>query len=248
MQIIADYHTHTRYSHGKGTPEENVLAAMEKGLRRIAVSEHAGAHLFYGVRGEKLKALRLETDRLNKVYGNRIEVLMGLECNLLGGGKCDLSLPRALWPKSFDAAPFDVLLLGFHKGILPRDALTWRAMGEAFGIAKADPVKVANALLETADRHGIHMLSHPCEYVKADIATLARGAKELNILLEINASHVSLSPEDLRTAAEAGAMFVVGSDAHTPERVGCFDAALEAAEKAGVSDRIVNAAGEKPVN
>lgn len=46
MIITADYHTHTNYSHGKGTPEENVLAAIEKGLRRIAISEHAGAHLF----------------------------------------------------------------------------------------------------------------------------------------------------------------------------------------------------------
>ena len=31
MIITADYHTHTNYSHGKGTPEENVLAAIEKG-------------------------------------------------------------------------------------------------------------------------------------------------------------------------------------------------------------------------
>lgn len=240
MKIIADYHTHTVYSHGKGTPEENVLAAIKKGLRRIAVSEHAGAHLFYGVRGEKLRALRLEIDRLNKVYGDRIEVLMGLECNLLGGGKCDLSLPRTLWPKNFDAAPFDVLLLGFHKGILPRDALTCRAMGEAFRIGKADPVKIAQALLETADRHRIGMLSHPSEYVKADITTLAKGAKELGILLEINASHVSLSPEDLRKAADAGARFVVGSDAHCPARVGVFDAALAAAEEAGVEAHIIN--------
>lgn len=240
MKIFADYHTHTVYSHGKGTAEANVLAAMEKGLRRIAVSEHAGAHLFYGVRGEKLAALRREIDSLNKRYGNEIEVLMGLECNMLGGGKCDLSLPRTLWPKGFDAAPFDVLLLGFHKGIMPRDALTWRAMGEAFHLCKADPVKVANALLETADRHHIGMLSHPCEYVRADIPTLAKGAKELNILLEINASHVSLTPEELREAASFGAKFAVGSDAHSPERVGCFDAALDAAVKAGVEEHITN--------
>ena len=51
MIITADYHTHTNYSHGKGTPEENVLVAIEKGLRRIAISEHAGAHFLWRARG-----------------------------------------------------------------------------------------------------------------------------------------------------------------------------------------------------
>ena len=93
MIITADYHTHTNYSHGKGTPEENVLAAIEKGLRRIAISEHAGAHLFYGVRGTRLARLRREVDALARRYANEIEVLMGLECNLMAAGKCDAPLP-----------------------------------------------------------------------------------------------------------------------------------------------------------
>ena len=33
MQILADYHTHTKYSHGKGTIEENVLEAISKGIK-----------------------------------------------------------------------------------------------------------------------------------------------------------------------------------------------------------------------
>ena len=35
MQILADYHTHTKYSHGKGTIEENVLEAISKGIKTI---------------------------------------------------------------------------------------------------------------------------------------------------------------------------------------------------------------------
>ena len=62
--LFADYHTHTCFSHGTGTPEENVQAALQRGLCAIAISEHGPAHMFYGVRKEKLLALRREVDRL----------------------------------------------------------------------------------------------------------------------------------------------------------------------------------------
>ena len=112
----ADYHTHTNYSHGKGTPEENVLAAIEKGLRRIAISEHAGAHLFYGVRGTRLARLRREVDALARRYANEIEVLMGLECNLMAAGKCDAPLPGcADIPCGADLAPVSYTHLDVYK-------------------------------------------------------------------------------------------------------------------------------------
>ena len=52
--LTKDLHTHTLYSHGKGTPEENVLAAISCGLKTVAVSEHGPGHMFFGVRGRKL--------------------------------------------------------------------------------------------------------------------------------------------------------------------------------------------------
>lgn len=237
MIITADYHTHTNYSHGTGTPEENVLAAIEKGLRRIAISEHAGAHLFYGVRGEALSRLRREVDVLAQRYANQIDVLLGLECNLIAAGLCDAPLPGA----AVDFAMFDTLLLGYHKGVWPRDTLARAALGESFGIGRADPVKVAEALLRTAEQYKIDTLSHPCAYVQADIPTLARGAAQLGVMLEINASHVSLTPEQLRVAASYGAKFVIGSDAHTPSRVGDFAKAVCAAQNAGVAHLVCNA-------
>lgn len=187
---------------------------------------------------------RREVDALARRYANEIEVLMGLECNLMAAGKCDAPLPGcADIPCGADLAPFDVLLLGYHKGVWPEDAATRGAFRESFGLGHANPVKVAEALLETANRYHIGMLSHPCEYVQADIPTLARGAAELGVLLEINASHVSLSPRSSAKPLLTAQSLSSEATRTPPSRVGTFERAIRAAEEAQVAHLVVNAEG-----
>ena len=45
MILTADYHTHTPYSHGKNTVEENVARAKEIGLKQIAITDHGFSHV-----------------------------------------------------------------------------------------------------------------------------------------------------------------------------------------------------------
>ena len=63
IKLVADYHTHTLYSHGKGTIIDNVLAAREKGLKAIAITDHGFNHLTFGVKKRKLKKMRQEIDK-----------------------------------------------------------------------------------------------------------------------------------------------------------------------------------------
>ena len=231
--VFADYHTHTFFSHGTGTPEENVKAAIERGLDAVAISEHGPGHLFYGVRGQRLLALRREVDRLAEKYAGQIRVLMGMECNLTGFGACDL-------PQGKDIPPFDVTLLAYHKGVFPRDGFCFSRTLEALRLGKSAPVPTAEALLAAAERYHITMFSHPGLYVAADIPTLARGARELGVLLELNAARVTLSQEEIQQAAALGASFVIGSDAHSPHRVGDFQLGIEAARAAGVLGSVTN--------
>ena len=39
-RMIYDHHTHTVYSHGKGSIEDNVKVALSKGLKSVAITDH----------------------------------------------------------------------------------------------------------------------------------------------------------------------------------------------------------------
>ena len=230
LRIYADYHTHTVFSHGKGTPEENVLSAISKGLRRVAISEHAPAHIFYGVRGQQLIRLRREIDRLNAKYGNTIEVLMGLECNLTGNGLCDV-------PK--DSSMFDLLILGYHKGVFPSNGFSLKAFLQLMGIGH-DPTGNAEALARAVERYKITFVSHPGLYIPMDIDILAKMSAALKVPLEINGARVTLTKAQLVRAMALGASFIINSDAHTAENVGNVKMAIAAAQQAGVEDLVTN--------
>ena len=48
-RMTFDYHTHTTFSHGKGSIEDNVKVAAEKGLKAVSISDHGPGHIFYGL-------------------------------------------------------------------------------------------------------------------------------------------------------------------------------------------------------
>ena len=59
-RMVYDHHTHTIYSHGKGTIEDNVKAAIAKGLESVAITDHGPGHLTYGIDRNKLPQMRAE--------------------------------------------------------------------------------------------------------------------------------------------------------------------------------------------
>jgi len=233
--LTADYHTHTVHSHGKGTLEENVQAAIALGLRTIAVSEHNGGHLLYGVRGKNLAALRAEAEAARVRYGDQIEVLLGVEANLLGDGITDLP-PNA-------AELFRPLLLGYHKGVWPRGKAGWRwTAGLLFGQSAKDAERNAMSYAHAMERHpGLFAITHPGLYIPVDHKTLAKACADNGVLYELNGGHSGLTAENLAAAASvSGVGFLLSSDAHAPARVGNVESALAIAKEVGVLDRIVN--------
>src|SRR5690554_1199003 len=93
IKLIGDYHTHTVYSsgfrergtHAIGTIRENAEAALAKGLREIAITEHGPGHYLYGVRKKRIPLMKDEINRLNEEFMPRgLKILLGVESNLVG--------------------------------------------------------------------------------------------------------------------------------------------------------------------
>ena len=80
MQLTADFHTHTPYSHGKNTIEENVAQAKELGLKQIGITDHGFAHMVFPVRRKELDFCKAECKAAARKYD--IDVLMGVEANI----------------------------------------------------------------------------------------------------------------------------------------------------------------------
>ena len=88
-------------------------------------------------------------------------------------------------------------------------------------------------------KNNIFAITHPGDKGKVDIEKIAKVARETNTLLEINSSHGYLSSNDLRLISDN--MFIVGSDAHQPERVGDFELAINNISQANINlDQIQN--------
>ena len=74
-------HTHSSYCDGKDTPEQMVLAAIEKGFDGIGFSGHS--YMYYSnyvqMTPEKTEKYRAEIARLKEKYREKIDVFCGLE-------------------------------------------------------------------------------------------------------------------------------------------------------------------------
>lgn len=231
--LFEDIHTHTCYSHGKGTPEDIVIAALSCGLQRIGISEHGPLHLFFPVKYPALLKLRKEIDYLQDKYGDRIRVEMGLEANLLGDGLTDI-------PE--DTSLFDYMLMGYHKGTPALDPISrrWRR-GILLPSSKKYARENAQAYIRAMDQvKNLVAITHPGTYIPVDIAYLSREAAARNVALEINESHRNFNEEALLIAKAEGARFLISSDAHKPQYVGQCSRSIALARACGALERVIN--------
>ena len=254
FRMLYDIHTHTTFSHGKGSIEDNVQAAIALGLAEIGIADHGPGHLTYGVKHENFRVMRQEIERLKPLYP-QIRITLGVEANIINpSGTLDI------WPEEWTF--FDYVLAGYHYGIfgeapvralrthtvnlaathLRRRTPEWGApVGGDRGQRKENTDLVVKALHENR----IRVLTHPGDKGRFDLQAIAAACEETGTLMEISTWHEAPLTDELRHLAKRDVQFIVSSDAHTPDRVGTFLPGLERALEAGIDpERIVNLAGK----
>lgn len=240
-RLASDLHTHTRFSHGKGSIEDNVMAARGKGVMKIGISDHGYGHFVFGLTRKDTKLMRAETDRLGKAFPD-MEILLGIEANIIAGsGNLDM--------KQEDFADFDYVIAGYHYGatglnLVGNGMMTVEnALFAHTGISSARLMRRnTDNMVNALESFHIDIVSHPWHKVDLDLLEIAVVCARRGTMIEINSGHLdTLTEEDLKTMALTDVKFILTSDAHTPGRVGDFAAGLTKFLAAGLDiGRITN--------
>lgn len=224
--IQGDLQVQTEWTDGKESIESMARAAMKRGLKYMAVTDHTKNLAMTGGLDEKgvLKQIA-EIDKLNKKFAGEFRILKGTECDILKDGSLDLS-DEVL-------AKLDIVGISVHSYFrLPKDEQTKRVM-------KAMSNPHADILFHPTNR--IIQKREPCDL---DMDAIIIHAKKTGTVLEIDSypDRTDIKDEYIRKCVEAGVKMAIDSDAHASQHFAFLEFGVTTARRgwAGRED-IVNA-------
>lgn len=239
MIIRGDYHTHTTYSDGKSSIEDNIKSAIEKGLDTVAITDHGPGHVFFGCSYDGFKEQREIILELREKY-TEIEILHGVEANFMDfKGNIDI--------KDSFMDFFDFVCVGFHNGIIPRDLRSKVDFYPLRGLnfissryKKSVDKRATEAIINATRNYDIKFVSHPGAKFGVDMELL-QSKMNTDVLLEINERHKKLSLDYLKEIDNPDINLIINSDSHLAPNVGVVDWAINTAKEASIDKtRIYN--------
>ena len=237
--IKRDLHTHTTYSDGKASAEEMVLAAIDKGLDEIGISDHSYTFFdeSYCMKREMIPSYVAEINALKKKYEGRIAVLCGVEQDLFStestvpfdyaiGSSHYLYAAGAYHPLDVKKETFVSICRTYCDG-------DYYALAEAYfeqmeGFAERSDVSIIGHLdLITKYNEGNNLFdeTHPrfLAAAKHCIDVLSRAGKTFEINTGAMARGYRSAPYPgkklLAYIKEKGAPLILSSDAHAPKNI-----------------------------
>ena len=217
-QIKGDLHMHTTASDGTASVLEMAEAAKARGLQYIAVTDHSKrVSMANGLDARRLRRHWEEIRRINEQIQG-IEVLCGIECDILEDATLDLDdavLAEADWVVA-------VLHYGLNQ---PRDQIMKR-------------------LLCAVTNPHVHIIGHPTgrlvgrrQGADINMTEVLRAAADNGVMMEINAHPKRLDLDDIHAAAakDLDIPIVISTDSHSVNGFDVLQYGVDQARRAGLS-------------
>jgi DNA polymerase (family 10) len=195
--IKGDLHMHTTATDGRNTANEMAVAAGKRGYKYIAITDHSKAVRVAGGLDDDELAAYIEVLRKANRDVKGVEILTGVEVDILKDGSldiCDKVLKQC-----------DVVIAAVHSG---------------FNIPEA---RMTARILKAFENENVNILAHPTgrligerEPYDVDIEAVIAGARKAGVALELNSFPDRLDLKDIhcRAARDAGAKISIDTDSH----------------------------------
>lgn len=199
--IRGDLHMHTHETDGTCSIREMAEAALTRGLKYIAITDHSkNLAMTKGMDDQRALAHAARIRQVNDEMEGRITLLAGIEVDILGEGQLDLD--------DATLAQLDIVVASVHSRFdQPVEQMTER-------------------VLHALENPHVRILGHPTgrkllrrDAYALDIDAVLKRAAELGVAVEHNAApaRADLNDLHLRLAKQHGCRIVVNTDAHAIE-------------------------------
>lgn len=216
--IQGDLHMHTTASDGAATIEEMALAAKARGLKYIAITDHSKRVSM--ANGLDASRLREHWKNIREVQSriSGIEILCGIECDILEDATMDLPddvLAEADW-----------VIAVLHYGL--------KQPGEQ--IMKRLMTAVKNPHVDIIGHCTGRMIGRR-EGADVNFTDLLKAAADNRVMMEINAHPSRLDLDDIHSAAakDHGIPIVISTDAHSVNGFEVLEYGVDQARRAGLT-------------
>ena len=236
--ISGDFHTHTVFSHGKGTIEQNVQEAIKRGLKAIAITDHGFGQPFAGITPKSFEIMKTQVADLRIKYPE-IRILLGVEANIIKkDGTIDLTDEQE--------KQMDIILAGYHLSATKRTipsllSLAVPAVFAQMGVcSKGQKRRNTKTYLDAVKKRKIDVITHPGYLMPIDYVELGKACADLGTYLEISSRHVIPNERGLEELLKTDVKFIINSDAHELYQIGHVNYALRLINQYHIEDRVVN--------
>jgi len=211
-------HSHSNWSDGTFSIEEMAVAAKEKGLEYLVISDHSKTAFYAnGLSINRVKEQHAYIDELNKRLAP-FKIFKSIESDILNDGSLD-------YPDEI-LASFDMVIASVHSNLkMTEEKATQRLL-------TAISNKFTSILGHMTGRLLLSRKGYPVNTGK-----IIEACKQHHVVIELNAhpSRLDIDWRNIRNALDAGVMISIDPDAHDIDGFNDTKYGVLVAQKAGVT-------------